>query len=364
VIVRQVDGAQDDTARVTVTAPVAQLTSLAITPGSVSLVAGASQQFTTTARWNTGATTLPPLTYTATGGTINASTGLYTAPSTAGTYRVFVTHTGGTVRDTALVTVTVPAGGGTTTTPPPTFGAFTANLPANSGLQLITDTRFGNMQNQQMNADGLAYAWDGRNATDASAPYGSSVFETFYAGNDLGNGVGGAKIYGQGGKKWRKMYFSLAMWVPSNYSVHSNGEKFFYPLITTNGAVTGFSPINFYPIAQGPNGTNFGFEMIPRPGAVFETQNGAAMVPKGQWAQVEVYMEMNAPGSSNGVLKVWVNGQVAANRSDMMYSGASTQSVFDGMQFEGIRGGGASNTPTPAGGQVRRYNRLAFYAAP
>jgi hypothetical protein len=369
VFVSQDGGTIRDTANVTVAAPVAQLTSLAIAPASVSLAAGASQQFTTTARWNTGATTLPPLTYTATGGTINASTGLYTAPTTAGTYQVFVTHTGGTVRDTAQVTVTSSSGGGgttttTTTTPPPSFGAFTANLPANNGLHLVTDTRFGNLQIQQLNADGLAYVWDGRNATDASAPYGSSVFETFYPGNDFGNGVGGAKVYNQEGNNWRKVYFSMAMWVPSNYSIHSNGEKFFYPLITTNGAITGSAPINFAPIVGGPSGSNFGFVMIPRPGSVAEPQNGAAMVPKGQWAQVEFYMEMNTPGSSNGVLKVWVNGQVATNRSDIMYSGASTQSVFDGIRFDGTRGGGVSNTPTPAGGQVRRYNRLAFYAAP
>jgi hypothetical protein len=43
------------------------------------------------------------------------------------------------------------------TTPPPAIGAFTANLPATKGLPVIRDTRLGNMQIQQLNADGLAY---------------------------------------------------------------------------------------------------------------------------------------------------------------------------------------------------------------
>ncbi len=93
----------------TSTLDVAQLTTLRISPKTVSLAAGAAQAFTTTALWSTGATTLPPITYSVTGGSIT-STGQYTAPSTAGTYRVIVAHTNGTARDTATVTVT---GGGT-----------------------------------------------------------------------------------------------------------------------------------------------------------------------------------------------------------------------------------------------------------
>lgn len=100
----------------TSTVDVAQLTTLRISPKTVSLAAGATQQFATTALWSTGATTLPPISYSATGGTVT-SAGVYTAPSTAGTYRVIVAHTNGSARDTAVVTVgeTTNNGGGTTT---------------------------------------------------------------------------------------------------------------------------------------------------------------------------------------------------------------------------------------------------------
>lgn len=111
-----------DTAFVTVEVP-AQLTKITVSPKTVSLNAGATQQFGATANWSTGATTLPPITWSATGGSISTS-GLYTAPTTAGTYRVIVAHSGGTLRDTATVTVAAPPTDGGGTTPPPTGGLF------------------------------------------------------------------------------------------------------------------------------------------------------------------------------------------------------------------------------------------------
>jgi len=106
-----------DTAFVTVELP-AQLTKITVSPKTVSLNAGATQQFGATANWSTGATTLPPITWSATGGSISTN-GLYTAPTSAGTYRVIVAHSGGTLRDTATVTVTA-SSGGEDVTPPPT----------------------------------------------------------------------------------------------------------------------------------------------------------------------------------------------------------------------------------------------------
>ncbi len=95
-----------DTSAINVTAVAApQLVSLDISPKTVTLAPGGSQSFGASARWSTGATTLPPISFSTNGGTVNSSTGAYIAPATPGTYRVIVAHTGGTVRDTALVTV-------------------------------------------------------------------------------------------------------------------------------------------------------------------------------------------------------------------------------------------------------------------
>ncbi len=104
VIVAQNGGSVRDTSEVTVQAAAVTLSSLTMTPPSVSLNAGQTQQFSVAGSWSNGGNSAPPVTYSATGGTISA-TGLYTAPSAAGTYRVIAAHTGGTLRDTSDITV-------------------------------------------------------------------------------------------------------------------------------------------------------------------------------------------------------------------------------------------------------------------
>jgi hypothetical protein len=141
-----------DTAFVTVEVP-AQLTKITVSPKTVSLNAGATQQFGATANWSTGATTLPPITWSATGGSISTG-GLYTAPTTAGTYRVIVAHSGGTLRDTATVTVATPPTDGGGTTPPPTAGLFFADnfdngLRTNANGFKWTDPAYVSVSNER-----------------------------------------------------------------------------------------------------------------------------------------------------------------------------------------------------------------------
>lgn len=108
-----------DTAFVHVGGGASQLATLRISPKAVTLEPGASQLFTSKATWSTGDTTPPPRSYSATGGTIGA-TGAYVAPSSSGTYLIVVAHVGGTLRDTAVVTVSTT--GSDPETPPPIGG--------------------------------------------------------------------------------------------------------------------------------------------------------------------------------------------------------------------------------------------------
>lgn len=105
VIATHTASAKADTAEVTITAP-PTLTGLVVSPGSVSLVSGATQQFTATGTYSNGSTATPAVTWSATGGTIS-SAGLYTAGSTAGTSRVVATSAG--IADTATVVIGAPA---------------------------------------------------------------------------------------------------------------------------------------------------------------------------------------------------------------------------------------------------------------
>jgi hypothetical protein len=103
-----------DTSAVTLSSPAATITALNLTPATVTVASGSSQQFAVSATLSDGTTqSNPSVTWTATGGTVSAS-GTYLAGSTAGTFRVIATA-GNSRADTSTVTVTAPL-------PPPTSG--------------------------------------------------------------------------------------------------------------------------------------------------------------------------------------------------------------------------------------------------
>lgn len=99
--------------RATVTVLPGALTTITISPSSVSLLEGATQQFTATgadAHGNAVAIT-PVWAVVATGGgTIDAATGLYSAGSVPGTYTNTVLATTSSIASLASVSITAPAG--------------------------------------------------------------------------------------------------------------------------------------------------------------------------------------------------------------------------------------------------------------
>lgn len=105
----------------TVTLTVNQAVGLSVSPTSVSLTAGGTQQFSATV---TG-TTNTAVTWSATGGTISSS-GLYTAPATAGTYTVKVVSSADSSKS-ASATITVSASSTTQLIQNPGFESGAAN---------------------------------------------------------------------------------------------------------------------------------------------------------------------------------------------------------------------------------------------
>lgn len=106
IAVRQ-GGTQADTSAITVVAPPPTLTAVVVTPPSVTLAAGATQQFSAVGQMSDGSTSAVTVTWSGTGGTVSGS-GLYTAGSTAGTFRVIAVRQGGTQADTSSITITPP----------------------------------------------------------------------------------------------------------------------------------------------------------------------------------------------------------------------------------------------------------------
>jgi hypothetical protein len=108
-------------------------TTLVLTPASASLLTGATQQFAATGKTSWGTTVSLTVTWTATGGTIDAG-GTYTAGSTSGNYRVVAKA--GALADTGAITVSSSA-----QPPPPASGVATcfdrgpATITLASGLR-------------------------------------------------------------------------------------------------------------------------------------------------------------------------------------------------------------------------------------
>lgn len=101
VIVRQQGGTRADTSTIAVNP---NLRSMSMTPGSVTLAPGQTQQFTVTGTYSDGSHSPAAVTYASTGGSIT-STGLFAAGSAAGTFRVIAVHLGGSMADTSTVTI-------------------------------------------------------------------------------------------------------------------------------------------------------------------------------------------------------------------------------------------------------------------
>jgi hypothetical protein len=113
VIARHAAGTLADTTVVTIVAPGSPppnepvLTSLVLNPSSVTMNPGETRSLTVAATWSDGTTTVPPLAWDVTGGTLAGL--VYTAGATPGGYRIIVRHQGGTKADTTAVTIVAPA---------------------------------------------------------------------------------------------------------------------------------------------------------------------------------------------------------------------------------------------------------------
>jgi hypothetical protein len=146
-------GTLADTVAVTITAPPSPppppapvATSITMLPVTATLTPGATKKFSAYGRTATGDSMPVAVTFTASGGTIT-STGLYTAGSTLGTFRVIAKS--GTLADTSIISITRPLGSGTPTGIP--FGPFGGW----SGSTLLPNTDLFNISLNSVNADGL-----------------------------------------------------------------------------------------------------------------------------------------------------------------------------------------------------------------
>lgn len=268
----------------------------------------------------------------------------------------------------------------------PVPSGWEANKPG--GLTLYTDAVLGNLNGgmnggageNTLNSDGLrAYGEPGanpglwQNTTDGTAPYGSGVTDWLYPEGSLGNGGNNVYLSGdsaQTSNNWVRVYFSMAVFFSSNYSMHTNGEKFFYPIISfpTEASVSPVMQLTLLSdeTHDGPTiGWYFNSQIGGAESLYTQPTANSVRVQKGVWQIVEMYAQLNTVGNADGVWKVWVDGAEAVNATGLRFTPAARteQGGIDYLRFVGTRGGGPSDHAVPTGGQYRRFNRLSFYGS-
>lgn len=323
-------GGRADTATVNVGAPRA-LVSLGLAPKSAQVGIGGTQQFSVSALWSDGSTTLPVLSWSATGGTIS-STGLYAAGSTAGTYRVIAS--GGGKADTATVSVSAPA------TPAPAGCAspqpgwiwcddFEQDRLSsyfeydNSGGSFVRVAGVGTNESNgmraqwkpgQVGAGNLKLAF-GRTPSsymrpvDAGTANYREIYWRMYVKNQPGwTGGGGDKLSRaaiMAGSNWQEAMIA---------HVWSGGPGSQYLLMDP---ASGTDLSGVLKTTKYNDFTNLRW-LGETPGQVplFDASH------VGQWHCVEAHARLNTAGQSDGLMELWIDGVLDARRTGVNWVGS------------------------------------------
>jgi hypothetical protein len=324
-----------DTSVVMITTPAVQAVTL--TPTTVSLAAGGTQQFAASGKMSDGSTAPITATFVATGGTIS-STGFYTAGSTPGTFRVIATQSGGTLADTASVSITGPSS-------PPTSGTTYFLADAESGTSMppwsvtsVCSGYGGCASNSTDRAHSGARSWK----IDLTDPQGCGGHAWCGEGWSINSpqsqmcpnpaefctGYYSAWMYldaGWTGTNWNATFNFLANSSPYPDPVGHVG------IGVRNGVLQFYwsmknCQVGRYvcPDIPGYNNVNGDYFMTSTSPA------GIKALPKGQWVHFAVYYKV---GRTNGQIRMWQDGELIEDLT------APTLNTQDGNQFMAGTGG-------------------------
>lgn len=306
-----------DTSRVTVTsAPVTpSVQSITIAPKTVTIAPGATVSFSTTALWTNGSTAVPLISYSATSGSVTAG-GVYTAPSTAGTYKVIVFETAGPLRDTATVTVQA--------APPPAQNPVAPPPPASG--QLFTDTfESGGFSTRQNGVWWSSTPW--AEVTNAIAHTGSKSVRF-----RQGESREWAEMRFSGLPRMPEVFVQFYLYMPSGLEQPYVGPRVTVPNNHGNDKFFRLWGGNPESIRYGAStwdandGTSsLGIEYRYNDGhEMWLMGEGVAGIPKlrgfigspayqGRWVEVRIRCKVASPANNDGVIQVWIDRTLALN---------------------------------------------------
>jgi hypothetical protein len=335
VISRALTGGVADTAVVTVNVP-GTLSRIDVTPQSANILTGAIQQFAATGTLTDNSTVNVSVNWSATGGTINSS-GQYLAGTTTGTFRVIAVHTGGTLADTAAVTISAFA--------PPTSNACTNEPP---GLIQLFDTPWNAVPPLTPAKD--AAGWNVRTTVAANR---LSIQSDAQAPSSPPNNIAGKFPQGSSGGS---APFGLDRHFGKNVTtIYNCMFTFLDPLFTNNGnAGTKFGFL-LTPYNSGTQSVNHYFNLTNNLGINLQSNNAilnrnmlssfSLVGHRGQWVKLEFLVVGNSLGNSDGIARMWVNGTQVLNATNVQYFYPSQNPAFNGITWNPTYGGGLNPVP-------------------
>lgn len=353
----------------TATVRVTALAGLTLNPSSASLPTGGTQQFSVTGVMSDSSTVpVANATFSATGGTIT-STGLYTAPATAGSYTVTATlaTAAGTLSTSAPVTVTAPA------TPLPPSGVY-VHQPvdyvefAENSLSGLPGTNLGTVIG--------GWYYQGANLTivsDPTAPRSPSAVLQFRfpAGTQVGSGIGLLEgwQYGAGNVpvQYREFYESGWFKIPSaDFETPGPGMKLLgywgvgqYESGKAGNQIYGVLPGN-YSNTSLMSSWKLDIRQQNNVNRSMSANRSTKLIRAGMWQHYEIQMVLNDVDVPNGILRVWLdNGDgsgltLTHEYTDVMYrtsaaksaDGIDSRSGFYSRRWDPIWGGMGGNAKT------------------
>lgn len=348
VIARHIATGLADTSNITLTAAPPTLNAISLTPASVSVNTGATQQFSLSATWSDGSSTVPPVEYSATGGSISGS-GLYTAGATPGAFRAIARHVSSGRADTSTITVTSPGSSlvNECATPQPGWiwcddfdvnrlasyfefetdgGSFArVNGVGNSG-SFGMRARWGTVGQVSAGALHLAIGKTPQtyfDPVDAGTAQYRDLYWRLYVRNQPGwTGGGGDKLS-------RALVFaSSSTWATAAVAPVWSGQG-------TNSNVLSIDPSSGTDAAGVLRSTTYNdFANTRYLGQVFGPTPVFATANTGTWYCVEAHARLNDAGSSNGLFEFWVNGNLEGQRANMNWIGAFSGYAFNAVFVE------------------------------
>jgi hypothetical protein len=319
------------------------ITTADVTPVSATLRAGGSRQFAVVARDQFGLVTNATFVWSASGGSIT-NQGLYTAGSLVGTYEVVATETSG-VADTAAVTIqeqsaaypNEPAGLvqlGEHTFPAGYFGddahfgaAASYTAPGarwhmrDLSKALHIETGIADAPMSPPGTMGMAYP-TGMLSSGEPASFGFYIPEQ------------------------RELYVSYHFMMPSNpasgkWELEPAGVKIlgYISYGDDNQQNQGFPLFKPGGLQAGPLSARSDYAGKPDACADYVDEPNRYKITLDEWHQFEFYGKLNDMGQANGVLRIWLDGELYSECDQMSYISSSWPHGFWQIHFQPVWGG-------------------------